>query len=79
MNKWRQWRANKKWSVPIMLLLINAVLFLLFSAYFNSKKRQENFLHLSGQEKYIDRSGDILNWGYALFKIIKDNVNPNKR
>ncbi len=75
----RKLMSNKKWSVPILLLLVNLFLFLGMSSFFKAKKDQENFIHSLGQEKYIDRSGDIINWGYALFKLFKDNVNPNQR
>ncbi len=71
--------SNKKWLVPLLLLLLNIFLFALMAPFFNAKKNQEIYLHANSQEKYIDRSSDIVNWGYALFKIFKDNVKPNNR
>lgn len=68
-----------KWKVPVMLLLANLVIFLALSTFFTSKKSQEQFLHSSGQQKYIDKTSDIVNWGYTLYRLFKDNANPDKR
>lgn len=70
---------ERKWKVPLVLIGINLIFFLSLSPFFTIKKAEENFLHSSGQEKYIDKTSDIVNWGYALFKLFKDNANPNKR
>lgn len=69
----------KRWKIPVLLLLCNLLIFVALSSFFKVKKSQETFLHSSGQEKYIDKTSDIVNWGYALYKLFKDNSNPDKR
>ena len=70
---------ERKWKVPILLLALNAVFFIALAPFFSIKKSEESYLHSSGQEKYIDKTSDIINWGYALFKLFKDNAKPNQQ
>ncbi len=72
-------KDKRKWKVPVILLAVNLFLFVALSPFFREKKKQETFLHSSGQEKYIDKTSNIINWGYALFKLFRDNANPDKR
>lgn len=70
---------ERKWKVPLLLLGINFVFFISLAPFFSIKKSEESYLHSSGQEKYIDKTSDIVNWGYALFRLFKDNANPNQQ
>ena len=70
---------KRKWKVPLLLLAINMFCFVALAPFFSIKKSEETFLHSSGQEKYIDKTSDIVNWGYALFKLFKDNARPNQK
>lgn len=70
---------ERKWKVPLLLFAINILFFVALAPFFSIKKSEETFLHSSGQEKYIDKTSDIVNWGYALFKLFRDNANPNKQ